>query len=176
MPLLFMGEEWGARDPVPVLLRLRGRSRPRRCARAGAREFAGFFNNPKAEVPDPLAETTFTRSKLDWGEIQRTPHDLWLSRTRMLLRLRGDQIAPRLLAGEGRSEGAEVLGGHGVRVSWRLGDGSRLTLLACLGETGIDGVPRVEGHALHFSSDDVTAALERGSLPPWSAAWFLAEA
>jgi maltooligosyltrehalose trehalohydrolase len=175
IPMLYMGEEWGTRIPFQYFCDFEGDLG--QAVREGrAREFAGFFNNPKAEVPDPLAETTFTRSKLDWGEIQRTPYDLWLSRTRMLLRLRGDQIAPRLLAGEGRSEGTEVLGGHGVRVSWRLGDSSRLTLLACLGETGIDGVPRVEGHALHFSSDDVTAALEQGSLPPWSAAWFLAEA
>ena len=84
----------GARRPVPVLLRLPRRARRRRCARAGAREFAGFFANPKAAVPDPLAETTFTRSKLDWGEKDRAPHDRWLARSRVLLRLRAEQLAP----------------------------------------------------------------------------------
>jgi malto-oligosyltrehalose trehalohydrolase len=178
VPMLFMGEEWGTGTPFQYFCDFGGELG--QAVREGrAREFAGFFADPKAEVPDPLAEATLARSRLDWGEPARPPHDRWLARTRALLRLRAEVLAPRLAAGEARPEGAETFGGHGIRASWRLADGSRLALLACLGPSGLEGVAAPEGgnvRMLHESSADVAAALAGGALPPWSAAWFLTEA
>ena len=180
VPMLFMGEEWGTGTPFQYFCDFGGELG--QAVRKGrAREFAGFFADPKAEVPDPLAEATLARSRLDWGEPARPPHDRWLARTRALLRLRAEVLAPRLAAGEARPEGAEAFGGHGIRASWRLADGSRLALLACLGPSGLEGVaaPEVCGAAarmLHESSADVAAALAGSALPPWSAVWFLTEA
>ena len=175
VPMLFMGEEWGTAIPFQYFCDFHGDLG--QAVREGrAREFAGFFANPKAAVPDPLAETTFTRSKLDWGEKDRAPHDRWLARSRVLLRLRAEQLAPRLAAGRSRSEGAEALGPRAVRAAWRLGDGSRLTLLACLGPDGLERVEQPKGRIVHASAADVGPALERGTLPAWSVAWFLEEA
>jgi hypothetical protein len=123
-----------------------------------------------------LAETTFTRSKLDWGEKDRAPHDRWLARSKVLLRLRAELLAPRLAAGQSRSEGAEALGPRAVRAAWRLGDGSRLTLLACLGPEGLERVELPKGQIVHASASDVGPAVEQGTLPAWSVAWFLDEA
>ncbi len=65
-PMLFMGEEWGARTPFffftdhfePALAASEGERR--------RREFEGFGYDWKA--PDPQEESTFLRSKLDWNE------------------------------------------------------------------------------------------------------------
>jgi malto-oligosyltrehalose trehalohydrolase len=175
VPLLFMGEEWGARTRFQYFCDFHGEL-AKAVSEGRKGEFAGFFANPDLEVPDPIDAATFARSKLDWGEPARPPHDRWLARTRVLLRLRGERLAPRLVAGDTRSLGAEALGEHGVRAAWRLGDGSRLALLACLGPSGLDGLEVPAGAMLHESAADVAEALARGALPPWSAAWFLEEA
>lgn len=175
VPMLFMGEEWGATTPFLYFCDFGGELGE--AVRQGRRrEFAAFFADPAAEVPDPLAEVTFTRSTLDWGERLRPPHDAWLARTRALLRLRAEVLAPRLAAGGTRAEGAEISGPHGLRAAWRLGDGTLLSLVACLGDSGLAEVPVPPGRLLHASSADVETGLPgRGELAPWSAAWFLAE-
>jgi malto-oligosyltrehalose trehalohydrolase len=177
VPLLFMGEEWGARTRFQYFCDFHGEL-AKAVSEGRKGEFAGFFANPDLEVPDPIDEATFARSKLDWDEPARPPHDRWLARTRALLRLRAERLAPRLAAGDTRSEGAEALGEHGLRAAWLLGDGSRLTLLACLGDSELEGVAAPAGsQMLHESVADVSEALAaRGALPPWSAAWFLEEA
>ena len=133
-----MGEEWGADDAVPVLLRLPGELAE--AVRDGRRrEFAAFFERTE-DVPDPLAEATFARSRLDWSELDASPHTRLGSRhTRSLLGCARGEIAPRL--GRGRDQLAGVDVGrrpHGLELSWRLGDGSRLTLLANLGRRAVD--------------------------------------
>ena len=176
MPLLFMGEEWGAPTPFQYFCDFHGRARP-----SGARGPARASSRPSSPIPRPRCRTRWPRppSPAPSSTGARSSARLTTSgssRTRMLLRLRGDQIAPRLLAGEGAQRGC-----RGPGRAWRarvLAPGRRQPphaprLPGCdRDRRGAAG----EGHALHFSSDDVTAALERGSLPPWSAAWFLAEA
>ena len=69
VPLLFMGEEWGAPDAVPVLLRFCRRARG-----SGARRQAGRVRGPvfgAGRTPDPLDPATFARSRLDWSEPAR---------------------------------------------------------------------------------------------------------
>ncbi|HZI06744.1 MAG TPA: DUF3459 domain-containing protein, partial [Archangium sp.] len=52
------------------------------------KEFAGFKRFSGSEVPDPQAEETFTRSKLDWAEAERPEHAGVRALYRELLRLR----------------------------------------------------------------------------------------
>ncbi|MET8004119.1 malto-oligosyltrehalose trehalohydrolase [Nonomuraea glycinis] len=71
-PMLFMGEEWGARAPFlffsdhadPELRDSEGGRRQR--------EFEGF--GYAWEAPDPSEEETFLRSKLDWSELKDEEH------------------------------------------------------------------------------------------------------
>jgi maltooligosyltrehalose trehalohydrolase len=85
VPLLFQGEEWGAKSPFlyftdhnPELGRLvvEGRSK----------EFSSF--KWQGEVPNPQHEDTFTRSKLDWSELAQPPHAELYQWHRRLIALR----------------------------------------------------------------------------------------
>ncbi len=71
-PLLFMGEEWGARQPFPYFCDFDGELAE--AVRKGRREeFAQFpeFADPAmvARIPDPIAKATFQSAKLDWSRI-----------------------------------------------------------------------------------------------------------
>ena len=71
-PMLFMGEEWGARQPFPYFCDFDGELAE--AVRKGRREeFAQFpeFADPAmvARIPDPIAKATFQSAKLDWSRI-----------------------------------------------------------------------------------------------------------
>jgi hypothetical protein len=53
---------------------------------------------------------------------------------RRLLTLRRSEVVPRLAGIEGNCAEAQAFEGGAFRVDWRLGDGSRLTLCANLGQ------------------------------------------
>ncbi|ODU05425.1 MAG: malto-oligosyltrehalose trehalohydrolase [Pseudonocardia sp. SCN 73-27] len=86
-PMLFMGEEWGARTPWQFFSRfpdaaLREAVRSGRTAEFAEHGWGG------AEVPDPNAESTFLDSKLDWDEPTQEPHATLLALHRELIALR----------------------------------------------------------------------------------------
>jgi hypothetical protein len=66
-----------------------------------------------------------------------------------------------------------VLGKSGLRVDWTLGDGSRLYLLANLGEQPIAGVSPLEGEVVFASQEGLLAEPTEQILPPWSVLWRL---
>jgi malto-oligosyltrehalose trehalohydrolase len=133
IPLLFMGEEWASVRPFAFFcdfeLGLRDSVREGR-----RREFAHFpeFQDAAARdrIPDPTALSTFEMSRLDWAEPHREPHASWLARYRRLLDIRAREIVPRLPGMPPFAGTHKVLGPQAVRVEWRLGDDSRLLLLA----------------------------------------------
>ena len=87
VPMLFQGEEWGASTPF---LYFTNHDDPKlgEAVRRGRREeFAGFGWNPES-LPDPQAEDTFLRSKLDWNESRQSPHDELLDWHRSLIQIR----------------------------------------------------------------------------------------
>ena len=164
VPLLFMGEEWGAASPFLYFCDFHGQLAA--SIRAGrAREFAAFHEAVE-DIPDPLGETTFAASRLDWSELEHQEHAAWLARTRSLLQLRQREIVPRL-AGAVRVTDSRSLGPQAFTVAWRLADGSALTLTANLGpEPYPADLP--PGRLLH-----ATHAMDPGTLPSWSVAWTL---
>ena len=97
-------------------------------------EFAGFaeFADPKKRerIPDPNADATFAASVPQPGSIER------FGFYQRLIALRMKQIVPRLPGT--MSLGAEAIGPKAVVARWRLGDGSRLTIVTNL---GADAVP-----------------------------------
>ncbi|WP_433280254.1 malto-oligosyltrehalose trehalohydrolase [Pseudonocardia xinjiangensis] len=87
-PMLFMGEEWGARTPWQFFSyfpdpALRDAVREGRTA-----EFADHGWGEDVAVPDPNAESTFLDSKLDWDEAASEPHATLLKVHRELIALR----------------------------------------------------------------------------------------
>src|SRR5207302_5451857 len=88
IPLLFMGEEWGSLRPflffsdfAPPL---------DEAVRQGRRREFGHFpefadETAQERIPDPTAEATFARSRLDWSEPNGESQVRWLDRYRRLL-------------------------------------------------------------------------------------------
>lgn len=170
IPLLFMGEEFAASAPFLYFCDFHGELAD--AVREGRRrEFGAFerFRDPaaRAAIPDPGAEETFLRSKLDWSEAARGEHAKWLAFYRALLRLRNERIVPHL-AGERFRARFEMHGAAGLAVDWTLADGARLHLRANFSEGEARDIPRAQGSVLHVEGG---ASEER--FPPWSGRWSL---
>ncbi|MCF8050572.1 MAG: malto-oligosyltrehalose trehalohydrolase [Desulfobacterales bacterium] len=87
VPMLFQGEEWAASTPF---LYFTDHQDPELGAavKAGRQaEFVDFGWKPD-QIPDPQEEETFLRSKLDWDELGRAPHDAMYEWHRALIGLR----------------------------------------------------------------------------------------
>jgi 1,4-alpha-glucan branching enzyme/maltooligosyltrehalose trehalohydrolase len=105
--------------------------------------------------------------------LERVKHARWLEYTRSLLRLRREQIVPRLYGVKGHAAEASTWGTAGLQVSWALGDGSTLALLANLDDEPAEGTARPPGALLFESTPGLAAGSEQDALPPWSVMWFL---
>jgi len=86
-PMIFMGEEWGARTPWPFFTshpepELADLVREGRLA-----EFAAMDWDP-AQVPDPQDPRTFESAKLDWSELEKPEQGEMLALSTRLLQLR----------------------------------------------------------------------------------------
>ena len=66
MPLIFMGEEWGAKTPFQYFVDHTDKNILKATQEGRKNEFAAFGWNE--DVPDPGSEKTFLNSKLDWEE------------------------------------------------------------------------------------------------------------
>jgi maltooligosyltrehalose trehalohydrolase len=86
VPLLFQGEEWGARTPFLYFTDHQDPQLGQLVAEGRAREFAGF--HWAGTVPNPQAQETFERSKLDWSELSKPHHAELLEWYRGLIKLR----------------------------------------------------------------------------------------
>jgi malto-oligosyltrehalose trehalohydrolase len=173
-PLLFMGQEWGCRAPFAFFCDF-GAPLAAAVTAGRRREFAKFpaFQDPvaRARIPDPNDPATFSAAVLDWRELERTGHRDWLSLHRDLLALRQREITPRLGRLDDGQGHYRMLTGHALEAYWTHGDGSRITLLANLGDEPMPGIERPAGELLY-----ATAALDDGVVPPWGVFWFLERA
>jgi maltooligosyltrehalose trehalohydrolase len=90
-PLLFMGQEWAASTPFQFFTDFEP-DLGRRVISGRRAEFRAFpeFATPEAasRIPDPQAEMTFARSRLNWDERAEPEHAIVLALHRALLRLR----------------------------------------------------------------------------------------
>jgi malto-oligosyltrehalose trehalohydrolase len=173
-PLLFMGEEFGAETPFLFFCDF-GPDLAQAVTEGRRNEFARFrrFSNPavRATIPDPNAESTFQQSKLDWTSVTEPHHQDWLMYYRNLLELRKRFIASR--PAKAVRAAFNVLGRHGLHVTWAFPSEAELALIANLGDLELYGIPRPDGELLHASNLNLSAMLQSHKLPPWSAAWFL---
>lgn len=133
IPLLFMGEEYGETHPFLFFTDFHGDLA--KAVREGrAKEFAGHAGHEGESVPDPNAEETFTRSKLDWQKTESEEGRAWLALSRQLLALRQQHIVPLLASAGGHSGKVERCAEGFIQVSWRFPAGT-LSLALNIGET-----------------------------------------
>jgi maltooligosyltrehalose trehalohydrolase len=175
IPMLFMGEEWGAK--APFLFFTDHDAELAKLVREGRRKefqkFAAFADPARREtIPDPNAATTFASSVPDPAEAEEPEHAAILGFHRDLLALRHRFIVPYLVGAS--SDGAEVIGPKAVVARWRLSNGALLTIAVNLDETPVPIVPPV-GEMLYGTDDDMTLIVPEGALPGDSAVIYLAE-
>lgn len=95
IPLLFMGEEFESRVPFQYFCDYDGDMAE--AVRKGRREeFAHFATFGADDLPDPVAEETFRRSKLDWDRLDGEDGAAAIALTRRLMRLRREIVWPRI--------------------------------------------------------------------------------
>ncbi len=92
VPLLFQGEEWGARTPFLYFTDHQDSELGRLVSEGRAREFQSFLWG--GEIPDPQDVATFERSKLDWAELREPRHAELLDWYRALIALRRSRTEP----------------------------------------------------------------------------------
>ncbi|HET6875270.1 MAG TPA: malto-oligosyltrehalose trehalohydrolase [Acidimicrobiales bacterium] len=87
VPMLFMGEEWGASTPWLYFTDFADDDLGRAVTEGRRSEFSYFGWDPD-EIPDPQDPATFERSRLRWDETDKDPHAGLLEWYRGLIRLR----------------------------------------------------------------------------------------
>lgn len=175
IPMLFMGEEWASAKPFPFFCDF-GEELAEAVREGRREEFAKFpeFQNPdfRDRLPDPTALETMESAKLDWDARALPEHADWLDWYRHALSVRRSDIVPRLEDAPGGAATHHVVGGTGLRLSWRLGDGSRLHALANLAPTPAMGFTEPSGRILWTEGAGVIG----DALAPWSVVFSLEEA
>jgi maltooligosyltrehalose trehalohydrolase len=175
-PLLFMGEEFGASTPFLFFCDFEPdlASKAREGRRVEFARFAQFSSTEaQAKIPDPNAEETFVRCKLDWGTVQSQIHSDWLEFYRELLACRKSTIVPRVkdvLRGTARFE---VLSKRAVSVIWPFAGGGQFALIANLSDETLD-IPKIpEGSLVYATGADAAALGKHRTMPALSVACYL---
>jgi len=161
VPMLFMGEEYGATQPFLYFCDYQGDLAA--AIREGRRsEFAAFgaFADEKQreKIPDPNAEQTYLASQLDSRDPERSPHRDWLDYTRELLRIRAEKVVPlipTMVAGGGSYE----VTGETLTVSWTTSGKGTLVLQANFGDAPV----QARAGEILFS----TRGMGQGQLAAW---------
>lgn len=171
IPMLFMGEEWGEVNPFGFFTDFHGElaDAVREGRRREFRRFARFADEANREkIPDPNAVSTFLSSRIDWGRLDspdgRGRHAL----LKKLLAIRHREIVPRLTGIGGHCGKAKIAGGRAIGVSWRLGDGAVLRLIANLGNEPAVALIEPRGRVLYENTPDMTRRAGSAPLPAWS--------
>ncbi|MGA8539738.1 MAG: DUF3459 domain-containing protein, partial [Terriglobales bacterium] len=119
---------------------------------------------------------TFEASRLNWDAIAQPQHREWLRLYRQLLQLRRQHIVSRL---SNKAEACAIKAhcnthaDHGLTAEWHFPNRSKLTLIANLGVSPLSGLTPPVSNMIYASEEVNTGTLQRGTLPPWSVAWFL---
>lgn len=165
IPLIFMGEERGARRPFLYFTDFSDPDLVRAVREGRRREFRSFrtysTENSERPLPDPNDESTWLASDPFAEPVREQTHELY----RELLKVRRQFIGPFL---EGaRTHDVRAVGQGAVVARWRLGNGGLLTLYCNLSD-----VDHELGDALHdggerciYATQELAdAALHAGTL------------
>lgn len=156
-PLMFMGDEWGAREPFPFFCDFTG-DLAEAVRQGRRREFAEAYAAHGDEIPDPLARETRDLAVLDWDAREKPDHAERLALTRDLLAARRQFVVPLIpvMTGPGEASLADSV----LRARWPAGDRT-LMLLA-----NLSGSARPKPDVTWQTS--IWGGTPPAELPPWS--------
>jgi maltooligosyltrehalose trehalohydrolase len=159
-PLLFMGQEWAATSPF-LFFTDHNEELGRLVTEGRRAEFASFtsFADPalRERIPDPQADATFERSRLNWGELDSAPHASTLRLYQRLLGLRATSAALRNTARDAfevRPLDDETL------VVERRGGGERAWIVVRLAGAGTVTIRGPRGAHVMLTTEDADLALD----------------
>jgi maltooligosyltrehalose trehalohydrolase len=160
-PLLFMGEEWGAKEPFPFFCDF---PEPLAAAvRKGRREeFKAAYAAYGDDIPDPLAEDTFRAAVLDWDARSSPSGRERRALVSGLLAIRRREIAQHLSKAR---FGVAQCAGDVLTADWRLGENRSLILLANLSDRAAERPARF-GWGRPIWGGEPT-----GKIAPWAVFW-----
>lgn len=169
VPMLFMGDEWGASTPFPFFCDYPGET-----GRNTREERLKFLqknlhvdDSELVRVPDPLAEQTFRDAHLNWSELSQAEHAEWLNWYRAILKVRREQIVPLLRNVHEPCGTYEIRSRRVLRVKWNLDNNARLILEANLCESSTECLDDLAGRVLWLEGTEN----ERDQFGPWTVRW-----
>ncbi|MDG4809829.1 malto-oligosyltrehalose trehalohydrolase [Micromonospora sp. WMMD1120] len=161
-PMLFMGEEWAASTPWQFFT-----SHPEpelaSAVRNGRRREFASHGWPEGDVPDPQDPETFTRSRLDWAELDKPEHASMLAFYQRLIALR--RSCPDL--SDPRLQSVSVQHGDQFLLMRR---GETLVVANFAGRGQGVSLPGVARRVLLATGEGVTVMRDRIELPAETAA------
>jgi maltooligosyltrehalose trehalohydrolase len=86
LPLLFMGEEYAEDNPFLYFVSFLDNGLNKKVKKGRSEEFSDF--NWAGEIPDPHAEETYLKSKLDWDKINLNNHQVLLNYYKNIIKKR----------------------------------------------------------------------------------------
>ncbi|MBX9758238.1 MAG: malto-oligosyltrehalose trehalohydrolase [Beijerinckiaceae bacterium] len=169
IPMLFMGEEWGARNPFLYFVDFNEEPGLAAAVRDGRRRefegFGAFARGGVEDIPDPNARATFERSRVDPAQAAQAEGADTLALTRRLLRIRHAYVVPliasRFLGANYQADAKTAF----VDVRWRFESGG-LRLMLNLGASTVD-LEAPPGETI-YEGGEASVAAGRARLPPWS--------
>jgi len=176
VPLLFMGEEFGADSPFFYFCQFEvglaeNVTAGRRQEFARFPQFATAAN--RTRIPDPNAEETFLRSKLSWNLLKEKTNILFFNQYRKLLQIRHREIVPRLQGIQVQQASYQILGSLALQAWWKLGDGSGLAVQINLHDYQINNDSRVAGRRIYGFPPEKFSTNPEETLAPKSIVWIL---
>ena len=170
IPMIFMGEEWGAKTPFPYFCDFDAELNT--LVRKGRREelskLPGFDEESAQSTPDPTDVETFRSAKLQWSDHRRAEHLQMLDLYRDLIARRRKEVVPYL--GDCRTVSSSLSNGVAI-LAWDLGSEKRLQVVANLSDRPKTFAAAREGRII-WSTGHLTESL----MAPWTVIWTVAEA
>ncbi|MGI8649313.1 MAG: malto-oligosyltrehalose trehalohydrolase [Rubrobacter sp.] len=177
VPMLFMGEEWGASTPFQFFCDFEG-DLAGLVTEGRREEFEKFpeFSDAatREEIPDPSDERTFLDSKLVWEEAGDQDHGEYLDFYQEILAVRHAEVIPHLEGTSGGQAQHRLVGERALRVQWPLGDGALLSGLINFSGEGSGGFEPAPGRLIFATN--ASGPDDGGNLPAWTTAWYLLDA
>ncbi|CAN7276300.1 malto-oligosyltrehalose trehalohydrolase [Rhizobium sp. LjRoot254] len=167
IPMLFMGEEWGALEPFPFFCDFDDElNAVVREGRKGELARMPGFAGDADDAPDPTQLETFLSAKLRWEKRDTPAGAARLAFYKSLLELRRIHVQP-LLDTLGTRPAEYGVGDGVVRVTWFAEGERRLTLMANLGDGDVqmDVPPKAN---VFYPRDGVSVLW----MSPWTMIWF----
>lgn len=165
IPMLFMGEEWGAAEPFPFFCDFNEDLNEK--VRTGRREELSRLPGFDAEdLMDPTAYSTFASAKLDWSKLSSPSNASLLEFYRELLATRASHVVP-LLRDLTDHKSSNRSSEDVVAVDWTLANGRGLHLLANLSAKDVKLAVEMPDAKQIFSM----GSLSGSALAPWTVIW-----